>query len=112
MTEEEDAEEVSEEEEMEAPAEEEPVAMEEEEDETIDLDEILREMGYGDDEPEPDNVSTILGGVDDLLNLDDVQLSGPLVTLQENPAVLDPYSDNTYDFINNPIPLVAPPRSM
>ena len=52
MTEEEDAEEVSEEEEMEAPAEEEPVAMEEEEDETIDLDEILREMGYGDDEEE------------------------------------------------------------
>lgn len=36
-----------EEEEMELPAEEEPVA---EEEETIDLDEILREMGYGDDE--------------------------------------------------------------
>ena len=50
MTEEEDAEEVSEEEEMEAPAEEEPVAMEEEEDDVIDLEEILREMGYGDDE--------------------------------------------------------------
>ena len=46
MTEEEDAEEVSEEEDME----EEPVAMEEEEDDVIDLEEILREMGYGDDE--------------------------------------------------------------
>ena len=46
MTEEEDAEEVSEEEEVEA----EPVAMEEEEDDVIDLEEILREMGYGDDE--------------------------------------------------------------
>ena len=73
---------------------------------------LTQRADIGDDEPEPDNVSTILGGVDDLLNLDDVQLSGPLVTLQENPEVLDPYSDNTYDFINNPIPLVAPPRSI
>ena len=62
------------------------------------------------DEDDQDSNSSRTGH--QLLNLEQIALSGPCAALEVSPgAAFDPYSDVSYDFNTQPIPLTAPPRT-
>ena len=68
---------------------------------------MTRKVDDVEEDVEPDSDAS-----QQLLNLEQVALSGPCAALEAAPgAVFDPYADASYDFNTQPIPLVAPPRS-